>query len=225
MNKENIVKVISMWTYDSIDISENFDEWMDFLKKEKIFYTYEEMCEINQDIFNDNNIMEYYCDIEDKDEIMNHYINGYDEQILNLDENLYFYQGYIDEHIIDKFFKEHKDIKRPNKIKYNSIKEAIIKLTKEWTSDNIDVSKYWKKWYKFLQTKGYIKTYQEIYDMDLAYLQCNKDYDFWINGEWDVDLLINNDNDIEQIDNNLYFYHHQELIDEDIIDEFYEQYI
>lgn len=103
------------------------------------------------------------------------------------------------------------------------MREKLIELVKQWTEDNININENFTEWEEFLTEQGYIKTYDQVYDMDLAYLQENKDYQYMNNGEWDVDALINDDNDIEKLTDGLYFVHCQEYIPQYVIDKFYEQ--
>ena len=103
------------------------------------------------------------------------------------------------------------------------MREKLIELVKQWTVDNIDISENFTEWEEFLVKQGYIKTYDQVYDMDLSYLQNNKDYQYMVNGKWDVDALIQDDNDITEIIDGLYFVHCQNFIDEYVIDKFYEE--
>ena len=104
-------------------------------------------------------------------------------------------------------------------------KTQVIQLVQEYSENNIDISNNYELWFKFLKEQGILKTYKEVYEMDLAYLQCERDMDFVKNGEWDVDALIECDQDIVYINDNLWFNHHQEfieeLIGEDKIRQFY----
>ncbi len=102
-------------------------------------------------------------------------------------------------------------------------KEQLIDLVKGWTDNSIDIRDDWKEWEKFLKEQGYIKTYDEVYEMDLNYLISNQDMDYWAYGKWDVDALIEDDNDITKMSNGCYFVHNQEYIPQYIIDKFYEQ--
>ena len=104
-------------------------------------------------------------------------------------------------------------------------KEQLIDLMKGWTDDSIDITDNWEEWEKFLKEQGYIRTYDEVYEMDLNYLVSNQDMDFWNEEkeEWDVESLIINDNDITEMSNGCYFVHNQQYIDDYIIDLFYEQ--
>ena len=103
------------------------------------------------------------------------------------------------------------------------MREKLIELVKQWTVDNIDISENFTEWEEFLVKQGYIKTYDQVYDMNLSYLQNNKDYQYMVNGKWDVDALIQNDRDITKIIDGLYFVHCQNFIDEYVIDKFYEE--
>ena len=103
------------------------------------------------------------------------------------------------------------------------MREKLIELVKQWTVDNIDISENFTEWEEFLVKQGYIKTYDQVYDMNLSYLQNNKDYQYMVNGKWDVDALIQDDNDITEIIDGLYFVHCQNFIDEYVIDKFYEE--
>lgn len=104
-------------------------------------------------------------------------------------------------------------------------KRYITELVKQWTEDNIDISEQYNKWITFLKKNGYLMSYKEVYEMDLDYLISNKDTEYWNEDkqEWDVELLIKNDNDIEKINDNLFFVHQQEYIDNDIINDFYKE--
>ena len=104
-------------------------------------------------------------------------------------------------------------------------KKYITELVKQWTEDNIDISEQYQKWKMFLKTNGYLMSYKEVYQMDLEYLQSNKDHKFFNEetNEWDVKSLIAVDNDIEKINNNLFFVHRQQYIDKDDIKSFYKQ--
>ena len=104
-------------------------------------------------------------------------------------------------------------------------REELANLVETWTEDNIDIRDNWNDWEEFLSEQGYIKTYQEIYDMDLNYLINEKDYNYWDeeNQKWNVESLIENDNDITKMSNGCYFAHNQQYIDDYIIDLFYEQ--
>ena len=102
-------------------------------------------------------------------------------------------------------------------------REELIKLVQMWTEDNIDITDNWSEWETFLTEQGYIKTYDEVYEMDLSYLQSQQDMNYWAYGKWDVDALINDDNDITKMSNGCYFVHNQSYIDESDIDLFYEQ--
>ena len=105
-------------------------------------------------------------------------------------------------------------------------KEQIIKLMKEWSENSIDISDNYDAWYKHLKEYGILKTYNEVYEMDLSHLQSfGHDYgDTYItdNDEWDVELFIENDEDITNV-GSLYFDHHQQYIDDYVIDDFYEK--
>ena len=104
-------------------------------------------------------------------------------------------------------------------------REELTELVREWTEDCIDITDNWNEWENFLTEQGYIKTYDEVYEMDLNYLVSNQDMDFWNEEqeEWDVESLIINDNDITEMSNECYFVHNQQYIDDYIIDLFYEQ--
>lgn len=106
-------------------------------------------------------------------------------------------------------------------------REELITLMEEWTENNIDITDNWNEWETFLTKQGYIKTYNQVYEMDLAHLQsCGHDYGGTYikeNGEWDVETLIENDEDITKMSNGCFFVHNQSYIDEYIIDKFYEQ--
>ena len=104
-------------------------------------------------------------------------------------------------------------------------REELIELVKEYIEDNIDITDNWSEWEEFLTKQGYIRTYQQVYDMDLEYLISNKDNEYWNknNEKWDVESLITNDNDITKMENGCYFVHCHQYIDEYIIDLFYEQ--
>lgn len=103
------------------------------------------------------------------------------------------------------------------------MREKLIELVEQWTEDNININENFTEWEEFLTKQGYIKTYNQVYNMDLAYLQENKDYQYMKNGEWDVDALIDDDNDIEKLIDGLYFVHCQTYIPQYVIDKFYEQ--
>lgn len=108
-------------------------------------------------------------------------------------------------------------------------REELIELVKEWTEDSIDITDDWNEWEEFLTQQGYIKTYKEVYEMDLSHLQSfGHDFDNtedYINddGTWNVEQLISEDNDIVKMSNECYFVHNQDYIDEYTIDKFYEQ--
>lgn len=108
-------------------------------------------------------------------------------------------------------------------------REELIELVKEWTEDAIDISDNWDEWEDFLTKQDYIKTYDEVYEMDLSHLQSfGHDFDNtedYINddGTWNVEQLISEDNDITKMSNGCYFVHHQQYIDDYVIDLFYEQ--
>lgn len=104
-------------------------------------------------------------------------------------------------------------------------REELIDLVEKWTENSIDITDNWNEWEDFLTEQGYIKTYNEVYNMDLDYLLCNKDAEYWNeeNNRWDVESLIENDNDITKMENGCYFVHSQQYIDEYVIDLFYEQ--
>ncbi len=104
-------------------------------------------------------------------------------------------------------------------------REELISLMQKWTEDKIDISDNWNEWEEFLTAQGYIKTYNQVYEMDLDYLISNKEMAFWDeeNDKWDVELLIKTDNDITKMSNECYFVHRQQYIDESDIDLFYEQ--
>lgn len=106
-------------------------------------------------------------------------------------------------------------------------REELTELVKEWTEDNIDITDNWNEWENFLTNQGIIKTYDEVYKMDLDHLHsCGHDYgDTYItdNGEWDVESLIEDDGDITLMSNGCYFVHSQQYIDDYVIDLFYEQ--
>ena len=101
-------------------------------------------------------------------------------------------------------------------------REELIGLVKDFTEDNIDITDNWREWEEFLTNRGFIRTYDEVYEMDLAYLQCNKDWNYYNEekNEWDVKSLIELDNDIELMSNGCYFVHHQDYIDKVIIKDF-----
>lgn len=101
--------------------------------------------------------------------------------------------------------------------------EELTKLVKKYTENEVDITENWNEWEDFLSDQGYIKTYKEVYAMDLAYLQNNKDMDYWAYGKWDVDALIENDEDITPMSNGCFFVHNQESIPQSVIDEFYKQ--
>lgn len=102
-------------------------------------------------------------------------------------------------------------------------REQLIELMQEWTEDEIDITDKWTEWEEFLTKQGIIKTYEEVYEMDLNYLISTKNYDYWDeeNGRWDVERLIIDDNDITKMSNECYFVHNQDFIDESVIDDFY----
>lgn len=104
-------------------------------------------------------------------------------------------------------------------------REELTDLVEIWTEDSIDITDNWNDWENFLTEQGIIKTYDEVYEMDLNYLISNQDLDYWDeeNGQWNVELLIQEDNDIIKMENGCYFIHRQQYIDEYIIDLFYEQ--
>lgn len=105
------------------------------------------------------------------------------------------------------------------------IKKELIQLVKDYTEDGIDITENYEEWKKFLTEQGYIKTYDEVYEMDLNYLISNKDSDYWDeeNQKWNVELLIENDNDITNLPNGYFFVHNQQYINEYDIELFYEQ--
>ena len=106
-------------------------------------------------------------------------------------------------------------------------REELTNLVKVHTEDNIDITDDWNDWENFLTEQGIIKTYDEVYEMDLDHLRCcGHDYgDTYIteSGEWDVESLIDNDEDITLMSNGCYFVHNQDYIDGYTIDRFYEQ--
>ena len=104
-------------------------------------------------------------------------------------------------------------------------REELTELVKIWTEDEIDITDDWNKWEDFLTEQGYIKTYDEIYRMDLDFLKSYKINRYWDknNGKWNVEQLIKEDNDITKMSNGCYFIHNQQHIDEYIIKMFYEQ--
>ena len=104
-------------------------------------------------------------------------------------------------------------------------KEELTNLVKTHTEDNIDITDKWDDWEKFLTEQGIIKTYDEVYEMDLDYLISNKDWDFWDEEQeqWDVESLIANDEDITEMKNGCYFVHNQDYIDDYVINLFYER--
>lgn len=104
-------------------------------------------------------------------------------------------------------------------------REELAKLVETWTEDNIDIRNNWNDWEEFLSSQGYIRTHDEVYEMDLNYLINEKDPDFWNKEtqEWDVESLINCDEDITEMSNGCFFVHNQEYIDEYDIERFYEQ--
>lgn len=106
------------------------------------------------------------------------------------------------------------------------MREQLRKIVKEWTENNIDIEEDFNNWCEFLTKEKYIQTYDEIYQMELEHLSSEKEiYDEYYDKEnsiWNVDKLINDDNDIEMIIDGLYFVHNQSYIDKYIIDDFYE---
>lgn len=104
-------------------------------------------------------------------------------------------------------------------------REELTELVQKYTQGNIDITDNWNEWEEFLTKQGYIKTYDEVYEMDLDYLISNKDMQYWDeeNNEWNVKLLIENDNDITKMENECYFVHCQQYIDEYDIELFYEE--
>lgn len=106
-------------------------------------------------------------------------------------------------------------------------REELTNLVKTYTEDNIDITDNWDDWEKFLTNQDIIKSYDEVYEMDLDHLcSCGHDYgDTYItdSGEWDVESLIDNDEDITLMSNGCYFVHNQQYIDDYTIDLFYEQ--
>lgn len=106
-----------------------------------------------------------------------------------------------------------------------SYKEELAKLVETWTENNIDIRDNWNDWEKFLSKQGYIRTYQEVYNMDLNYLINEKDYDYWDEEDqkWNVESLIENDEDIVEMSNGCFFVHNQEYIDEYDIEKFYKK--
>ncbi len=102
-------------------------------------------------------------------------------------------------------------------------REELTELVKDWTEDKIDITDNWSEWESFLTEEKYIQTYKEVYELDLSYLQCNQDMNYWAYGKWDVDALIEDDNDITKMSNGCYFVHNQQYIPQYIIDKFYEQ--
>lgn len=104
-------------------------------------------------------------------------------------------------------------------------REELANLVETWTEDNINIRNNWNDWEEFLSEQGYIKAYQEVYDMNLNYLINEKDYDYWDekNQQWNVESLIEDDNDIVKMSNGCFFVHNQEYIDEYDIERFYEQ--
>ena len=102
------------------------------------------------------------------------------------------------------------------------LNNKIITLMKAYA--NIDISEDYDTWFDFLKQENILMTYDEVYEMDLAHLNsCGHDYgDKYINKDmtWNVELLIENDNDIEKISNNLFLYHN--AIDESLLDKFEE---
>ena len=105
------------------------------------------------------------------------------------------------------------------------MREELIELVKEHTEHSIDITENFCDWEQFLVEQGCIKTYKEVYDMDLNYLINEKDYDYWDeeNQQWNVELLIENDEDITEMSNGCFFVHNQNYIDEYNIEKFYEQ--
>ena len=105
------------------------------------------------------------------------------------------------------------------------MREELIELVKEHTEHSIDITENFCDWEQFLVEQGYIKTYKEVYDMDLNYLINEKDYDYWDeeNQRWNVESLIENDEDITEMSNGCFFVHNQKYIDEYDIEKFYEQ--
>ena len=105
------------------------------------------------------------------------------------------------------------------------MREKLIELVKEWTENSIDITEDFNDWYEVLTERGYIRTYTQMYQIELKYLQSEKDYDYYDseNDKWDIDRFIQNDNDIEQIIDGLYFVHSQDYIDEYTIELCYEE--
>ena len=170
---------------------------------------------------NNEDIREEYYIAEEDEWNIDSYI--YDNEDIEQLDDIFFDYMAMAELNTDEFYEKY-GFDKPKIHEYNSDKEYIIALMKMWTVDEIDISEHYNEWFNFLTKHKILKTYHQVYQMDLSYLQCNKDYDYYRNGEWDVDALIKNDCDIDKINENLFFDHHQEYISDDIINEFYAEY-
>lgn len=104
-------------------------------------------------------------------------------------------------------------------------REELAQLVEKWTEDKIDIRDNWNEWEEFLTKEGIIKTYDEVYEMDLRYLVDNQLLSFFDEDkkEWNVDKCIQFDDDITKMSNGCYFCHMQINIDDFIIEEFYQE--